>query len=265
MATIGLDAVLSQRLDALRKMPAIEMVGMIAPDALSESLEGVDALFIGVPRAERFRIADEALRSGVHLFLEWPPATSIRECAALVRLAEEAGLECGVSRPLRFSPIFDSLRDGRRPNVISVTMHGDVVPANFAGAGHTVPKVTNLMADAVDLSCSLAGSSNIRRVDAEAARNDASRADAAAFSLRFHSGAYAQVLIRLDEPTTDPWIFAAGEGVNVEGRVKGLHRAIGRETQAFLASIARNRPAPVSALDALHAMRIVERIQELLR
>jgi hypothetical protein len=53
--------------------------------------------------------------------------------------------------------------------------------------------------------------------------------------------------------------------VNVDGRLDGLDAAIGRETTMFLASVTEKRPVPVSALDALQTMRIVERLQSVLR
>lgn len=264
IATIGSDRVLAHRREVLRMMEGIEYAGEM-DFSPPESLEDIDVLFIGVPRADRFRVADEAMRRGVHLFLEWPPATSIHECAALARLAEEAGLECGVSRPLRFSPIFESLAESSRANVISLLMHGDRGWTGTSGAGSAVSRRTNVMADAVDLACSLAGSSSVRRVDAEMVRRESAQAGTTAFSLRFHSGAYAQVLIRSDGSAELPSICAAGEGVNVDGRIAGLDAAIGRETTMFLTSVTERRPVPVSALDALQTMRIVERLQSALR
>src|SRR5690606_30535982 len=121
VATIGSDAVLARRRDVLRLMHNVEYAGEIGAE-VTEKLENIDVLFIGTPRGDRYHIADAAIRSGVHLFLEWPVATSIIECAALVRLAEEAGLECGVSRPLRYSRLLASLREDLRAQVISVSL-----------------------------------------------------------------------------------------------------------------------------------------------
>jgi len=264
IATIGSNPVLARRREVFRMMEGAEYAGEV-DFSPPKSLEHIDVLFIGVPRADRFRVADEAMRSGVHLFLEWQPATSIRECAALVRLAEEAGLECGVSRPLRFCALLESLTESSRANVISLMMHGGRGWAGTSGAGAAFPNTTNVMADAVDLACALAGSSSVRRVDAEMVRRESAQTEITAFSLRFHSGAYAQVLIRSDGSAEPPSICAAGESVNVDGRLDGLDAAIGRETAMFLASVTEKRPVPVSALDALQTMRIVERLQSVLR
>ncbi len=263
VATIGSDPVLLQRKEVLRALPWVERAGAVGQTPSPETLEKVDVLFIGAPRGERSRLAGEALRCGVHLFLEWPPATSVRDCAALVRLAEEAGLECGVSRPLRFAGVFETVAEGWRADVIAMSMNGDRVSPDH---GDAVPSpATRTMADAVDLACALAKTSSVRRVDAAAARNESAQTDATVFSLRFHSGAYAQVFIRLNGSAAPPVIYAAGRGVHVEGRMDGLNAALRRETEAFLAAIAENRPPPVSALDALQTMRIVERLQAHLR
>ena len=77
------------------------------PGAL-DLMQRVDALFVAAPTMDHFVLAREAIRQGVHVFLEWPPATSVTESEKLARVAEEAGVEIGVSRTLRFHP---ALRD----------------------------------------------------------------------------------------------------------------------------------------------------------
>lgn len=254
VATIGSDPILGRRRRVLEQMEGVELLEERPP-----KFEDVDVLFIGIPRSDRFRIAAQAARAGTHVFLEWPPATSIRECAALVRLAEEAGLECGVSRPDRFCPLVESVGENWRANVVAMMLHGD------AATSEQPPRLSLLMADAVDLCCALVRSSSVRRVDAEAARDESSLPEAAMFSMRFHSGAYAQVFIRLDGTAAAPSVYASGGGVRLEGAVDELEEALRRETAAFVEAVRIGAPAPVSALDALHTMRIVERLQSLLR
>lgn len=264
VATIGSDPVLARRRELLGQTADVSTVELIEGRE-AETLEGVDILFVGVPRADRFRIASQAARSGTHIFLEWPPATSIRECAGLVRLAEEGGLECGVSRPFRFCPLLSSVDANWRPNIVSLALHGDVHALEDGDSQIGSPRLSRVMADAVDLSCALVKSSSVRRVDAEAARDEALQPDATLFSLRFHSGAYAQVFIRLNGTTAMPTIYASGGGVHLEGTVAALDEALRRETSAFVAAVRDGRPVPVTALDALHTLRIVERLQGLLR
>lgn len=264
VATIGSDPLLAARRQLLARMDGIDLVDEI-DHRNPGALEDVHILFVGVPRADRFQIASQAARSGTHIFLEWPPATSIRECSALVRLAEEGGLECGVSRPFRFCPLLSSVGDDWRANVVSLTLHGDIHALEDGASQIAYPRLTHVMADAVDLSCALVGSSSVRRVDAEVARDESLQPDATLFSLRFHSGAYAQVFIRLNGTTARPTIYASGNGVHLEGTVTALDEALRHETSAFVTAVAEGRPVPVTALDALHTMRIVERLQGLLR
>lgn len=243
-----------------------------APDsaaALVSWIEALDAVFIATPASGHYRIAEAAAKRGVHIFLERPPQTSVRECAALVRLAEEAGVEVGVSRPLRFHAAFAALPAGWRPRLIALEQP-------LAGnAAWPAP-----LAEALDVCCALAQSSSIRRIDAEAVRGRGARPEAVAFGLRFHSGTYAQVSLRCDGAGR---LFAAGPDLHLEVDLDGsavrvrqggdafepaaaaAPPPIEAETRAFLAALRAGQPAPVSALDALHTMRLVERLMQQLR
>lgn len=239
------------------------------PDAL---LHDADVAFVTVPTAAHYRVAQAAAKQGVHLFLEWPPATSIRECASLVQLAEEAGVEVGISRPLRFHPLLDALDSDQRVRLIVLRQEVDAgTPAFWP------PRC----ADALDLCCALARSHSIQRIDAEAVPRHAAWPEAIAFALRFHSGTYAQIsLYRRQQPGTD-LLYVAGTNVQLDADLAGtrLHghpppandtpaddrSLVERETDAFLDALAAGRIPPVTVLDGLHTMRLVERLMEQLR
>lgn len=248
--------------------PAEDDPAAALPDDL---LRRTDVAFVTVPTAAHFRVAEAAAKQGVHLFLEWPPATSIRECEALVQLAEEAGVEIGISRPLRFHPLFAALPDDRRVPLIVLRQEVDAgTPAFWP------PRC----ADALDLCCALAQSHSVQRIDAEAVPRQAAWPEAVAFALRFHSGTYAQVsLYRRRRPGED-LLYVAGAGFQFETDLDGtaLHgrpapeaspartsSPVERETEAFLDAIATGTVPPVTALDGLHTMRLVERLMEQLR
>lgn len=241
--------------------------------ALPEELfHDTDVAFVTVPTAAHFRVAEAAAKQGVHLFLEWPPATSIRECESIVHLAEEAGVEVGISRPLRFHPVFDALPANPQIRLIVLRQEVDAgTPAFWP------PRC----ADALDLCCALARSHSIQRIDAEAVPRHAAWPEAIAFALRFHSGTYAQVsLYRRQQPGTD-LLYLAGNGIQLETDLDGttLHgypspetpadsrtnSPIERETMAFLDAVARGTIPPITVLDGLHTMRLVERLMEQLR
>jgi predicted dehydrogenase len=215
-----------------------------------DAAEDVDLVFVGVPPARRFETATAALRSGAHVFLEWPPATSIRECAVLVRLAEESGREAAVSRTLRWS--LHAPADPWRARVISME----------TGGAEVLPRA---LADAVDLAFMLAGSMTVRRAEAEAAY-DAKRAlTSVAASLRFHNGAFMQALIRSGRRPGGVKLYAAGTGEEMAGAVRADESALHAEAAAVLDALRAHRPVPVSALDAQQTMRVVERIMSRLR
>ncbi len=64
--------------------------GFDSIDALLASGIAVDAVAICTPPQVRHRVAATALRHGLHVLLEKPPAASLTEAAALAALAEEA-------------------------------------------------------------------------------------------------------------------------------------------------------------------------------
>ena len=263
---IGRGVHAAARGQAVAALPGVTFKGVCDAARLGAFLEQIDAAFVTVPTAEHFHIAEAAAKRGVHVFLEWPPATSIRECQAMIGLSEEASVEVGVSRPLRFHPVFETIPAPWRASLIVVRR---AVPAAGEAAW------LRWLADAVDLCCALSQSSSVQRIDAEAVRSTAAWPDAVAFGLRFHSGAYAQVSIRWTTGPAGGAFYAAGGGLAVEADLEendarpaayeSAASPIERETQAFLHAVAGQQPAPVSILDGLHTMRLVERLMEKLR
>ncbi len=287
VALIGTEGHAEERAEAVQQRAGAALVGRrperlelfaqeAAPDedgGLGALFRRADAAFIAVPVAERFRAAEAALKRGLSVFLEWPPAVSLREGERLVELAEEAGVEAGVSRPLRFHPVFGALPDGWRADLITLR--------ETAGAARWPAR----LADAVDLCCALVQTSGVQRIGAQAVRAGG-RMEAVSFGLRFHSGAYAQASLRrpLGEAPPEHQLYVAGPGFEAEAalaeasavvrtlgseaaerQVHGSTRPARAETDAFLDALAEGRPAPVSVLDALHTLRLVERLMKKLR
>lgn len=248
-----------------------------APALLAEA----DAVCIAVPTMDHFVIARAALTEGLPVFLEWPPTTSLDEAERLARHAEEAGAEVGVARPLPTAALLGGLPDDWRPRVLSLSL--DVGPGDALAA---LPWPHRL-AGVVGLLASLARSRDATRIEAEADRGPGASLRAVAFSLRFRHGAYAQALVReaMHAPTVPFRLDASGQGLRVSARhAEGplcLERADANPTPvtafdsalrpddhdlaAFLAAVAAGRRTPVSILDGLHTMRLVERLMARLR
>ena len=216
-----------------------------------------DVVFVATPPAERFRVTEIALREGVHCFVAWPPAPALRDLERLGRLAEEARVEVGISRPLRFHPALQDVRDGPPPALL-------VYRQQVGGRG-VVPWHARL-AEVVDLCCALARSSSVLRIEGEAVRGGPTWLEAVAFGLRFHSGTYAQVLMWRDGDDPTPELYLARTGghrwLRLEVDAERLRRA---EVAAFLQALAARQPTPVSLLESLQVLRIVERLMSRLR
>ena len=245
-------------LDAVPDFAAVLEAGAAAlPDVLDTFLDGVGVVFVAVPTAQRYQVAAAAAKRGRHVFLEWPPATSARECEAVVRLAEEAGVEAAVSRPLRF---------GSDVRAWPPDVRASLIVLRQALADDDATPWPHRLADALDLCCVLARSHAARRIDAEMVRGAAARPEAVAVGLRFHSGTYAQLSLRTGRPSTSGHLYAAGPHCALDVALDASRAALLQaETSAFVRALQEGRPVPVPALDGLHAMRLAERIMERLR
>ncbi len=245
-------------------------------------LAGVQVVFIGISPAFSFQVAQRALRAGVHVFMEWQAMPSLTECEEMGQLAEEAGVEVGVSRPGRFHPLFDRLNDGLHASLM--TIHHDL-----PGADPILFKQS--LDDAVDLCCCFTGTCDIRRVEAQILRGSSARPEVLLAGLRFQNGAYAQVQIRQQVPASAYVTFVAGPGFQIEANLQentGYVRQsdsdenaaagvafetlkwpafnpIQKETTAFLKALDRGLPAPVSLIDGYRTLRLVEAIRKNLR
>jgi len=221
-----------------------------------DDADGADVLCLAAPAEARFQLAEEALKRGLHLFLSWPPTASLTEAEALVRLGEEAGVEIGVSRPLRFHPRIASW--SKRAQLVHLTqvVEGSAEP----------PPWSHWVADGVDLCCALAHSHSVQRIDAEAVRGDVPWPTALAAGLRFHSGTYAQLLIRRAAADRQHRVYL-GRGSQVQhiDLSRARAAAASAEAQAFMDALRTDQPPPVSMLEAFHTLRLVERLMTRLR
>ena len=220
-----------------------------------EDAATADVLCMAAPAEARFRLAEAALKKGLHLLLAWPPTASLTEAERLVRLGEEAGVEIGVSRPLRFHPAVADWP--KRAQLVHLTQ---VVPEAMQP-----PPWARWMADAVDLCCALAHSHSVQRIDAEAVRGDV-WPTALGAGLRFHSGTYAQLHVRR-APADHQYQVYLGRGARqrVIDLATAHDEAAAAEARVFVHAVAEGQPPPVSMLEAFHTLRLVERLMTRLR
>ncbi len=193
-----------------------------------------------------------------------------------------------MARPLPVGPLLAARPDGWQPRLIALHLAAGPPPADGADPDDlgALPWPHRL-AGAADLCLALAGSRDLQRVEAEADRGPGRLLRTVAFSLRFRNGTYAQAVLREDarppEPAERFRLDASGQGLRVSARAREGPLCIEAQNSGpdaafepasgppdddlglFIGALARRRPAPVSVLDALHTMRLVERLMARLR
>lgn len=236
----------------------IELDSGADADRLVASLPAGAGVVFMAPGMQDHAMLAEIARRGIHLFLERPAASSVPECLALAELSEEAGVEIGVSRPLRFY----SWKNGDEP-----LGHVDVVTIRQTLDVRVRGGWKRALEDAVDLAQLFARGASPRRIDAAAARNEHRLPLSTAAGIRFQNGTYAQLDVRHgaeERPQLLVWLAGSGRASEfdlTDARTEGYRR----ETAAFLDAVGANRPPPVSVLDALQTIRLMEKLMERLR
>jgi len=69
-----------------------------------------DAIDIIAPTTQHFKICEQAIRNGKHIFVEKPMTNTMDEAKTLVKLVEEANVKFQVGHVERFNPAFLALR-----------------------------------------------------------------------------------------------------------------------------------------------------------
>ena len=111
-----------KHLDALRRIPQIEVVSLVGgnPDDtaavakkygiphytgdLSKGIERADAVILATPTRMHFKHGEQVMHAGKHVLVEIPIADSIRDAEALVRLAKNTGVVAMGGHVRRFNP-----------------------------------------------------------------------------------------------------------------------------------------------------------------
>ena len=253
--------------------PPLSVVGDDAlADRLSRAGLGVHGaltpggvVVVGGAVGERAARAGRAAAGGAHPFVLWPPGVSAADADALGARAEEAGVEVGVARPAPSRGV--AALGGWTAGLVSLALPAP--PGGVLGAG-------GALGGALDLVLALVGGGAVGRLDA-AAERDGADVQALAASVRFRSGAFAQVWIG---GGVGPRLHASRSGSHVEATsFDALLVVTGRpappaprrvdplvaEVAAFADAVGAGR-RPAYGLDAaLDTLRLVERVQGHLR
>ena len=199
---------------------------------LAALLRACDAVVVAVPAGAHHAVAGPALRTGCHVLVEKPIATSLADADDLARLAEERGLVLQVGHLARFSAAQGAIRErAGSPLYIEASRVG-----TFKQRGTDVSVVLDLMIHDLDLALELA-QSPITAVDAVGAAVASPRYDMANARLRFASGAVATIAASRVAPRTERKM-----------RIFGVHGAVSVDFVGRTVSlVARGRGEPIPA------------------
>ena len=183
--------------------PVFELVGFYDPNAaavdklVSEKdyrafesaealIDAVDVVSIITPTLSHFEMAEKALRSKKHVFIEKPIAQSDEEAQKLVKLASENGVLGQVGHVERFNPAFQAIQPSLDTPLFIETHR----LAEFNPRGTDVSVVLDLMIHDIDIVLSVVDSP-IKRIDASGVAVISETPDISNARITFENGCVA--------------------------------------------------------------------------
>ena len=183
--------------------PVFELVGFYDPNAAvvdklviekgyrafesAEALiDAVDVVSIITPTLSHFEMAEKAIRSKKHVFIEKPIAQNDEEAQKLVKLASENGVLGQVGHVERFNPAFQAIQ----PSLYTPLFIETHRLAEFNPRGTDVSVVLDLMIHDIDIVLSVVDSP-IKRIDASAVAVISETPDISNARITFENGCVA--------------------------------------------------------------------------
>ena len=183
--------------------PVFELVGFYDPNAaavdklVSEKdyrafesaealIDAVDVVSIITPTLSHFEMAEKALRSKKHVFIEKPIAQNDEEAQKLVKLASENGVLGQVGHVERFNPAFQAIQPFLDTPLFIETHR----LAEFNPRGTDVSVVLDLMIHDIDIVLSVVDSP-IKRIDASGVAVISETPDISNARITFENGCVA--------------------------------------------------------------------------
>jgi predicted dehydrogenase len=222
-------------------------------DAANDQFGPGSVCFTTLASDDAWEQSKRLLKSGCHVFLD-SVLVPLQDLQQLALVAEEAGVEVGVSRPLRYSTALTGWND--RATIATVAAEFGDGPDSWQ----------QCLLHTMDLCVHLCGTGNTRRVEASVERADQLWPLFAAVSLRFDNGSLALASLRKTASGPGPTRCTITTGPLVSSlELASGTEAYEAETRDFLARVARGAPAPVSISDGLAGVRLLDQVQALLR
>ena len=208
VGVVGIGVMGSNHARVLAEMPGVRLVGVADPDHsqadfvgnalncptvadVAELLDlGVDAVSIAAPTHLHRDIALACISRGVHVLVEKPIASTVKEGRDIIAAARRAGVALMVGHVERFNPAVQSIKDAVRGE--------DILSIAITRVGPFPPRMSNvgvvidLAVHDIDLICWFTGS-KITEIQPQLSSAVAEREDIALLQFRTESGVLAHI------------------------------------------------------------------------
>src|ERR1700734_420129 len=188
-----------------KELQGIEIAGFYDPDDIAanlvqtkykilrfhdihELLAASDIADITAPTNVHFKLCEQAIRSGKHVFVEKPLANTMSEATELVKLVKESNVKLQVCHVERFNPAFLALENmALAPKFIEVHRL-----AQFNPRGTEVSVILDLMIHDIDIILSIV-KSDVKHISASGVAVMTDTPDIASVRIEFNNGCVANL------------------------------------------------------------------------
>lgn len=157
-------------------------------DTIAKLIHAVDVIDIVTPTLSHYKCARVAIKSGKHVFIEKPIATTVTEAEEIISLAKEYNVKGQVGHVERFNPAFIAVKD-KIENPMFIETHR---LAEFNPRGTDVPVVLDLMIHDIDAILSVV-KSKVKSVHASGVSVLSQSPDIANARIEFENGCVANI------------------------------------------------------------------------
>lgn len=254
-----------------------------SPDAV---LQTVDAVFVTTPNTKHTELALAAIAAGRHVFCEKPMATAVEDARSIAEAASTSPRVFQVGHNRRFAPVYVMLKRllaERAPHSAHVKMNrGELVNPGWVGdpaiTGGFLYETTIHMFDMLRFQFG-----EVAELTAIGSRHEYPEVDDFSVLLKFESGFHATMCSSADASWCFPFerieVFGAhrtittremesltdSDGLEVNHTTHSMHMfsrdekwGYVQEDRAFVDAVLNGTPPPVTALDGLRSVELVD-------
>jgi len=274
--------------DAVRAAEVSAAVGAPAFSDFRELAGRVDLVSIVVPTRMHYETAAFFLDRGIHVLLEKPVTTTVKEAVDLISVADRKGLVLQVGHLERFNPALEAVRN----DIVHPGFIDAIRVAPYKPRGTDVSVVLDLMVHDLDIINTLINS-KILSISASGASVFSSEPDIANARIEFVNGATANVTASRISPKSERRMLIFQEdahiSVDFQNRKSAIYRKgegesapgvpvvdvqeidvpqkdqILAEIRAFIDSVKTKSTPAVTGTDGMRALEVALLIEEKVR